>query len=289
MGLRGPGVVGTRRSTSLTAALAGCHARMESCSSAVSTMTPQPPPYLERLTLLPERVADPSAFPFAIPSLQGLDLRFRSKVTFFVGENGSGKSTLLEAIAEVCRLPVWGGSRNELADPHGPESRSPLAPALRPSFRKPPRDGYFFRAELQAHFASLLDERKDDPWFLGDPYQLYGRRSLHTRSHGEAFLAVMQGRIGSGIYLLDEPEAALSPKRQLALLAQMAHVAATEEVQFVLATHSPILLTYPGAEILSFDDGPVAPIELRETSHYAITKGILDRPEVIWRHLRPED
>jgi len=127
-----------------------------------------------------------------------LDLSFRAPVTFFVGENGTGKSTLLEAIAELARLPVSGGGRNELAANHGPEGESLLARTLRPSFCRRPRDGYFLRAEFGAHFASLLDQRREDPDFLGDPYQLYGGRSLHARSHGEAFLAILQNRSAIG-------------------------------------------------------------------------------------------
>src|SRR4030095_3487015 len=120
------------------------------------------------------------------------------------------------------------------------------ASALRPVFRKRPSDAYFLRSEFQGHFASLLDARKADPDFWGDPYAAYGERSLHTRSHGEAFLAILQNRIRSGLLLFDEPESALSPQRQLALLAQMATLVAAGKSQFIIATHSPILLTFPG-------------------------------------------
>lgn len=248
-----------------------------------------PVPYLDRVTLLPARVEDASAFPFNVPALTALDLRFSRPVTFFVGENGSGKSTLVEAIADLCRLPVSGGGSADLNANHGPEARSPLAPALRPSFRQRPRDGYFFRAEFHAHFASLLEQRRRDPDFRGDPYKYYGGRSLHERSHGEAFLALIQNRLKSGLFLMDEPESALSPQRQLALLAQIAELEAHHEVQFVIATHSPILLTYPGAEIISFDGGEMRSVTLRETTHYQITKGILDEPASFWKHLKPDE
>ncbi len=162
------------------------------------------------------------------------------------------------------------------------------ASVLRPSFRKKPRDGYFFRPEFQSHFASLLDERKRDPDFLGDPYKHYGGQSLHTRSHGEAFLTVFQERIGDGLYLFDEPESALSPQRQLTLLAHMAALVAEKKSQFIIATHSPILLTFPGAEILSFDGNAIAPVQLADTPNYQITKGMLDAPERYWKHLRPK-
>jgi predicted ATPase len=241
--------------------------------------------YLTGLQLVPAALANDS-YPFHLPAIRTLDLHFRRPVTFFIGENGTGKSTVIEALAELCGFPASGGGRNEFGARHGPEPEAALTTALRPVFRKRPRDGYFFRAEFQAHFASLLDQRKRDPDFLGDPYARYGGRSLHARSHGEAFLSVMQERIGEGLYLFDEPEAALSPQRQLTLLAHMARLIDEGRSQFVVATHSPILLTFPGAEILSFDGDRVSPTTLEETPHYQITKGILDSPERYWKHLR---
>ena len=237
---------------------------------------------------LKEGAPDLTVYPFTVPAVRGLSIEFRSAVTFFVGENGSGKSTVIEAIASLSRLPVSGGGRNELSGTHGPDRVSPLAPALRPIFRRKPPDAYFLRAEMQAHFASLLDERRDDPDFWGDPYARYGGQSLHSRSHGEAFLAILQHRIRSGLLLFDEPESALSPQRQLALLAQMAILTASGRSQFIIATHSPILLTFPGAQILSFDGETVQPIALEDTSHYQITKGILQNPAVYWQHLQPQ-
>jgi predicted ATPase len=243
------------------------------------------PPYLVRLQLK-EGAADCAEYPFSLALIRGLDIEFTSPVTFFVGENGTGKSTVIEAIAALCRLPVSGGGRNELSGNHGPDTFSLLAAALRPAFRQRPSDAYFLRAEFQAHFASLLDQRKADPDFWGDPYARYGGRSLHTRSHGEAFLAIMQNRIRSGFLLFDEPESALSPQRQLALLAQMSMLVAAGKSQFIIATHSPILLTFPGAQILSFDGDVLHPISLEDTSHFQITKGILQNPAVYWKHLQ---
>src|SRR5262249_43373484 len=128
-------------------------------------------PFLLGVHVPPERVAS-DRFPFNIPLIRSLDLQFSRPVTFFVGENGTGKSTVIEGVADVCGLPVSGGSRNERGAGHGPETASALGAALRPAFRRRPRDGYFLRAEFQAHFASLLDERKADPDFTetGDPY-----------------------------------------------------------------------------------------------------------------------
>jgi predicted ATPase len=241
--------------------------------------------YLIGLQLVPAALAH-DAYPFNLPAIRTLDLRFMRPVTFFVGENGTGKSTVLEALAELCGFPASGGGRNELGAKHGPEGEAALTTALRPAFRKRPRDRYFFRAEFQAYFASLLDQRKQDPDFIGDPYGRYGGRSLYTRSHGEAFLAVLQERIGAGLYLFDEPESALSPQRQLTLLAHMARLAGEDRSQFIIATHSPILLTFPDAEILSFDGDTVQSVKLEDTPHYQITKGILEAPERYWKHLK---
>jgi len=243
------------------------------------------PPYLVRLQLK-DGVADRGKYPFNVPVIRSLAIEFTAPVTFFVGENGTGKSTVIEAIAALCRLPVSGGSRNELSGNHGPDTSSPLAAVLRPAFRRRPPDAHFLRAELQAHFASLLDQRKADPDFWGDPYVLYGGQSLHTRSHGEAFLAIMQNRIRSGLFLLDEPESALSAQRQLVLLAQMWTLAAAGKSQFIIATYSPVLLTFPDAQILSFDGDALRPVSLEDTSHFQITKGILQNPAVYWKHLQ---
>lgn len=237
------------------------------------------PAFLRSVRSVPERIPRDGGFPFCLPFVATLDLQLSSAVTLFVGENGSGKSTLLKAIAALSSLPVRGGSRAELDHSHAPDVDSGLADALRPAFSTRPRDGYFFRAEFQAHFATLLDERSADPEFGDNPYAIYGGRSLHRRSHGEAFMDIFLNRARSGLYLMDEPESALSPQRQLALLARMADLVAHEQqVQFIIATHSPILLTYPGATIVSFDDTQLPTVALEDTSHFQITKGILDCP-----------
>jgi predicted ATPase len=246
------------------------------------------PPFLQRI-FLREKIALPDVFPTNLPFVRSLDLSFTASVTFFVGENGSGKSTVMEAIAALCGLPPAGGGRNELTDLKAPHSRSELEPFLRAAFRRRPSDGYFFRAEFQAHFASLLEQRRADPDFWGDPYARYGGRSLHTRSHGEAFLEVFSAWLNPGMILMDEPEAALSPQRQLALLSQMAKLARRGNVQFIVATHSPIILTFPNAVILSFDGDDIAPTRLEDTSHFHITKGILDSPQRYWKHLLADD
>jgi predicted ATPase len=244
------------------------------------------PPFITYVTRNPEIPLEDSCHPGDLPFVNNLHLEFEAPVTFFVGENGSGKSTLLEAIAVLAGFPISGGGTNEFGSQHGIQERSLLAHALRLAFTKRPKDGYFFRAELQAHFASLLDQRRSDPNFGGDPYGRYGGKSLHRMSHGEAFLSVMQNRFSDGLFILDEPESALSPQRQLTLLALMYDRVQNGNTQFLVATHSPILLTYPEAVIVSFDDPQLPPVSLEETKHYQITHGILTIPESYWKHLR---
>lgn len=222
-------------------------------------------------------------FPLTLPFVENLDLRITTPVTFLVGENGSGKSTLLEALVDIAGLPVRGGGKGELAD-HGGESE--LAPYLRSGWTQRPGHGFFFRAEFEERFASLLDSRRDDRDFIGDSYSRYGGRSLHERSHGEAFLHMMRAWMYSGILFMDEPESALSPQKQLTLLTLIYDMVEDRDTQFVIATHSPILMTFPGATILSLDGGDIHEITLEETQHYQITKGILESPERYWRHLR---
>jgi predicted ATPase len=163
-----------------------------------------------------------------------------------------------------------------------------LSKVLRPSFRFQPRDGFFLRAEFAAHFASLLDDRKSDSYFVGDPYARYGGRSLHMQSHGEAFLAILQHRIREGVSLLDESESALSPQRLLALLVLIHDLTERGDSQVIIATHSPLLMTFPGAEIVSFDTPELKPTSLEATSHYQITRGMLDDPSLYWKYLLNE-
>lgn len=244
-------------------------------------------PYAAYISRKTDTEYDAASFPGSLPFVKNLDLTLTSPVTFFVGENGSGKSTLLEAIAVLSGMPLAGGGPNEAHERHGVGEECRLADLIRVGFTKRPKDGYFFRAELQAHFATLLEQRAADPYF--GPYfayKRYGSNPLHAMSHGEVFLAVMKNRFEEGLFLLDEPESALSPQRQLALLALIYDLTATGRSQFLIATHSPILMTFPGARIISFDDPQLPEIAIEDTSHYQITRGILGSPESYWKHLR---
>jgi predicted ATPase len=234
--------------------------------------------FLTRATLLRERVTSFSEFPFTIPSIGGLDvLEFEDPVTFFVGENGAGKSTLLEAIAVGLGLNPEGGSRNFNFSTRA--SHSTLKDHLRLS-RSPRRirDSYFLRAESYFNVATeieALDKEVGGPRIIDS----YGGKSLHEQSHGESFFALFMNRFrGNGLYFLDEPEAALSPSRQLSFLSRL-HQLVQEGAQFLIATHSPILMAYPQAAIHLLADGPPRRIAYRETEHYTITRSFLNRTE----------
>lgn len=207
------------------------------------------------------------------------ELTFNSNVTFFAGENGAGKSTLTEAIAIAAGFNAEGGSRNfsfSTCDTH-----SDLCSSItlsRGVYR--PKDGYFFRAESLYNSATYIDELDRIP--CGSPLisGTYGG-SMHMCSHGEGFLATVGKRFfGKGLYILDEPDSALSPTGILTLMGHIARLT-EDHSQFIIATHSPVLLAYPEAEILWFSENGIAPIEYKQTQHYQITKRILDDPERI--------
>ncbi|MGE7622230.1 AAA family ATPase [Viridibacillus sp. NPDC096237] len=236
--------------------------------------------FLKKVTLLREGFENLHEYPFNIPSLQSLEtLEFTQNVTFLVGENGSGKSTLLEGIADKCEFNTAGGSRNNLYEVHAAESV--LGNHLRLSWSPKVMNGFFLRAETFYQFASHIDSDSDH-------LMAYGGKSLHQQSHGEAFLSLFKNRFGKkAIYLLDEPEAALSPARQLSLMRIMKDL--EQEAQFIIATHSPILLGYPGAAIYDFDSQPIQEVRYEETLHYILTKRFLDNREAILHELFTDD
>jgi predicted ATPase len=232
-------------------------------------------PFLHRIESLTEKL-DPTTYPFNIPAFsRGLDLSFRSKITFFVGENGSGKSTLLEAIAECCGFNPEGGNRDHhratFAD------RSLLAQALRLSWRPKVTEGFFMRAESFYNFATYIEQASD--------LLAYGGKSLHEQSHGESFIALFANRFEQGIYILDEPEAALSPQRQLSFLKIVHDLASPGHAQFLIATHSPILLACPDAVLFDLDGDTIRETSYRETKHFLLTRDFLNAPERFFKHL----
>jgi predicted ATPase len=211
---------------------------------------------------------DSSTYPFNIPALKDLgQLDFHPRITFFVGENGSGKSTLLEALAMSMGFGPEGGTKNVQLSTTNSVSILHEHLVLARGIGKP-KDGFFLRAESFFNIATYMDE----VGYL----QSYGGKSLHHRSHGEAFLTLLSQKFrGNGIYLLDEPEAALSPARQLTALRCIRQLV-TENSQFIIATHSPILLAYPDAKMLHFSSSGIEETSYEQTDHYAITKDFLN-------------
>jgi predicted ATPase len=254
----------------------------------------------------------PRPFPFSVPSIKALEgesLSLAAPVTFFVGENGSGKSTLLEAIA-VAAKSITVGSFQAAADDSLAAAHT-LARDLRLSWSKRTHRGFYMRAEDFFGFAKLMQQSRDefrqeiDSLLKDESISDYARgfaimphagqlaaleksygEGLDARSHGEAFLALFQTRlVPDGLFLLDEPEAPLSPRRQIALLAMIKDAVENQGAQFIIATHSPILMAYPGATIYSFDDGKIAQIDFEQIDHVVITRDFLNHPHLFLRHL----
>ena len=215
-------------------------------------------------------------YPYCLKAVQELkELELHPNVTFIVGENGSGKSTLLEAIAVAFGFNPEGGSKNFNFNTQ--ETHSNLSKSLRLTKGvKKPNDGYFLRAESFYNVASNIDQL-DKEGFSPPLIDSYGGISLHKQSHGESFMSLLIHRFGGkGLYILDEPEAALSPTRQLALLRRL-HELVTDDSQFIIATHSPIIMSYPNATIYSVDDNYKI-LKYEETEHFKITKDFMDNP-----------
>ena len=236
--------------------------------------------FLKRMYTVPELI-QPQIFPFTLPLFtHGIDHEFGSDVTIFVGENGAGKSIILEAIAAKCDFHLAGGGRNQRYQHQ--ESASPLAQALRLAWFPKVTEGFFLRAESFYNFATYVDEvARDD----GNMLDAYGGTSLHHQSHGESFLNLFKHRFRRGLFILDEPEAALSPQRQLAFMRIIHELTRSGNAQFIIATHSPMLLCYPGADIISVGESALQRIDYRNSDHYRITSDFLAQPQRYFKQL----
>lgn len=244
--------------------------------------------YADRVFL--RRELPESSYLNVLPAVNWLKdhrLMLDSPVTFLVGENGSGKSTLLEAIAVACGFNAEGGTRNFTFSTQA--THSELGEYITVARRRYPRDGFFLRAESFYNVATNIDEMDEEFSYGPKVIESYGGVSLHRQSHGESFLALVQNRFGgNGLYLLDEPEAALSPTRQLTLLGEM-HQLVHRDSQFIVATHSPILMAYPGARIYQLSESGIEPVQYRETEHYQLTRRFLEDPARMLRYLFSDD
>jgi predicted ATPase len=229
--------------------------------------------HLERLIFQPDRFPALEVYPFNLKILRSTQaLELPAEVTFFVGENGSGKSTLLRAIARRCGIHIWEGLERARLSTNPFEEE--LYRYIEVQWRGAPVSGSFFAAELFRSFSQSVDE-----WAINDPEVLetYGGKSLLVQSHGQSHLAFFTHRFRlEGLYLLDEPENALSPNNQLLFRDLLGKMAARGKAQFILATHSPLLLSLPGACIYCFDRLPLKPIEYVETEHFQVYKKFFD-------------
>jgi predicted ATPase len=237
--------------------------------------------YLIAASILWDKVKQRDQYPFALPAISHIsEIKFHPKVTYIVGENGSGKSTLVEALAIAWGFNAEGGSKNFNFRTHNAHSNLHDFLRLVKSLRRV-RDGFFLRAESYFNVATTIENLDAEPSFGPKIIDSYGGTSLHKKSHGESFFALLENRFGgNGLYILDEPEAALSPSRQLSMLSRM-HELIKQNSQFIIATHSPILMAYPDAWIYQVSKRGLDRIEYKDTEHYQVTRDFLNRPEVM--------
>jgi predicted ATPase len=232
--------------------------------------------YLRTIQLVEERVPDPAdPYPWQLPVVQALDeLKLTTPVTMLVGENGSGKSTLMEAIAIALGLNPEGGTQNFVFETRATHASVHEALRLGRGSQRP-QTSFFLRAESMYAVATQIEEYDKVRPLLDS----YGGRSLHDQSHGESFLALVNHRLGDrGLYLMDEPEAALSPQGLLALMRRI-HELVQADSQLLIATHSPMLLAFPGATIYEIDPAGITEVDYRDTDHYRLTLSFLEAPE----------
>lgn len=232
--------------------------------------------HLKRVTLFPEQYPTREYYPFNLDTFhQTRSVDFHSPVTFFIGENGTGKSTLLEALSHKCSIHIWQSDEGPRFQVNPYEKD--LYRYIAVEWTNDLVPGSFFSGERFRDFSRFLDE-----WAVKDPkmFDYFGGKSLVTQSHGQSLMSYFKARYKiRGLYLLDEPETALSPRSQLELLRVLSDMSQEEHAQFIIATHSPILMACPQARILSFDETPVREIDYRETEHYKIYKNFMGDPE----------
>ncbi|WP_079424913.1 AAA family ATPase [Clostridium oryzae] len=240
--------------------------------------------YLRSMELKRSSIESFDEYPFCLPAIKNLtSLKFNSKVTFIVGENGAGKSTILEAIAVAYGFNAEGGTKNFSFATSNTHSQLHNYIKLIKGITAP-KDGFFLRAESFYNVATNIDDmEKECPGLLCS----YGGNSLHKQSHGESFFSLFMNRFGgNGLYILDEPEAALSPSRQMAMISRM-HQLIEKGSQFIISTHSPIIMAYPKATIYQIKDG-ITEVDYEETDNYQITKSFMNNRDKMLKILMEE-
>lgn len=241
--------------------------------------------YLKQIRLKREQLPPEPQYPFDLALIRDLHaLDFHPKVTYIIGENGVGKSTLMEAIAVAWGFNPEGGTMNfNFATRETHSNLHEYIILVRGTRR--PKDGFFFRAESYYNLATTIDALDREPSFGPPLRDSYGGKSLHEQSHGESFFATFMHRFrGNGLYILDEPEAALSPLRQMAMLTRI-HELVSRQSQFVIATHSPIVMAYPDSIIYHLSPEGIEVQKLEETSHFVIMKEFLNKKDKMLREL----
>jgi predicted ATPase len=229
--------------------------------------------HLKRITIDHSRFPVADRYPYTLPLVRETEsISFTTPVTFFVGENGCGKSTVLEAVCRACGVHIW--ELTQTARVNANEYERSLHLFVRPEWAAGPVPGAHFGSDRFRDFSALLEE-----WAVADPGQLkyFGGKSLLAQSHGQSLMSCFGARFArKGIYFLDEPETALSPRTQLGFVDVLAQAVASGRAQFIIATHSPILMSMPGATIYSFDASPVVPVEYEKTDHYRTYREFFD-------------
>lgn len=235
------------------------------------------------LNSLEVKAGEQNIFPYMLPLFKnGLKIKFTKPITFIIGENGSGKSTLLEGIAGSIGFNIHGGNRNNIYSV-GFERQPELSKTIKLSWNLKTNQGFFFRAESFYDFANHLIEKSKEDALAFTPY---GGKSLNDQSHGESFLSVFSNRFaGDGLYILDEPEAALSPERQMSLISLINDLVTNTNAQFIISTHSPILITSPNAQILEIEDGKLFEKHYADTKQFNLYKSFINCPEKYLKYL----